>query len=265
MYATRVQGEDFYTVEEAARALRLTPGRIRQMLRDGELEGVPPQAGGASGWKIPVRVIHGRDRPQPIDFSESTTTGPEPPSEPENESLPEPEEISSPEDISGEEEPSPTPAEPRRGEAAENSREPTAPPTHRVTTVQDARGLLETGVDALLEAKDEAIADLRDRVAFLERQLEDRTEEIRRRDHIIAALTERIPPAIEAPDHRDPSSDHKSTVEEPATVTPSSAGSSQSGSERPRNTAERPVLRESLFRPWWKRVLRRWSGGRESL
>lgn len=32
--------EDFYTVDEAARILKLTPGRIRQMLRAGELEGV---------------------------------------------------------------------------------------------------------------------------------------------------------------------------------------------------------------------------------
>ena len=58
MYPTPVQAESFYTVEKAARALRLTPERIRQMLRDGELEGVPPQEGGASGWMIPIRVIH---------------------------------------------------------------------------------------------------------------------------------------------------------------------------------------------------------------
>ena len=32
--------EDFYTVDEAAGILRLTPGRIRQMLRAGELEGL---------------------------------------------------------------------------------------------------------------------------------------------------------------------------------------------------------------------------------
>jgi excisionase family DNA binding protein len=30
--------EETYTVQEAARILRLTPGRIRQMLRAGELE-----------------------------------------------------------------------------------------------------------------------------------------------------------------------------------------------------------------------------------
>jgi len=33
--------EDFYSVDGAARILKLTPGRIRQMLRAGELEGVP--------------------------------------------------------------------------------------------------------------------------------------------------------------------------------------------------------------------------------
>ena len=38
--------EDFYSVDEAARILRLTPGRIRQMLRAGDLEGIPPEEGG---------------------------------------------------------------------------------------------------------------------------------------------------------------------------------------------------------------------------
>jgi excisionase family DNA binding protein len=32
--------EETYTVDEAARILRLTPGRIRQMLRAGELDGL---------------------------------------------------------------------------------------------------------------------------------------------------------------------------------------------------------------------------------
>jgi hypothetical protein len=34
--------EDFYSVDEAARILRLTPGRLRQMLRADELEATPP-------------------------------------------------------------------------------------------------------------------------------------------------------------------------------------------------------------------------------
>ena len=150
MYAAPVQGEDFYTVEEAARALKLTPDRIAQMLRDGELEGVPPQRGGASGWKIPIRVIHGQDRPPAIDFSESSTTGPERPSESED--------ISDPGTISGEEELGPPPAQPKRDDAAENSCEPTVPSTHRVT-VEEATRILERSADALLEAKDEVIEE----------------------------------------------------------------------------------------------------------
>jgi excisionase family DNA binding protein len=39
-------GEDFYSVDEAARILKLTPGRIRQMLRAGELEAHWDEPGG---------------------------------------------------------------------------------------------------------------------------------------------------------------------------------------------------------------------------
>ena len=227
-----MQGEDFYTVEEAARALKLTPDRIRQMLRDGEIEGVPPQEGGAWDWKIPVRVIQGRDRPPPTDHPEAPTIG--------SESLTGPEDISEPEDISGEEAPSPTPAQPEREDDAADSDEPTTPPTHRIS-VREATHILETSVDNLLDAKDDTIADLRDRVAFLERQLESRAEEIRRRDHIIAALTERIPPAIEAPDHERPQRAPESTAEEPARASPVRAGAPTRGPRR----------------PWWRRAFRR--------
>jgi hypothetical protein len=41
-----VQGEDFYTADEAARILRLTTSSIRQMLPAGELEGIPPEESG---------------------------------------------------------------------------------------------------------------------------------------------------------------------------------------------------------------------------
>ena len=231
-----MQGEDFYTVEEVARALKLTPDRIRQMLRDGEIEGVPPQAGGAPDWKIPIRVIQDRDRPPPMDRPETPTLSPESPSGPED--------TSGQEGTGGDEAPSPTPAQPEHGDAAVDSREPITPPTHRVSTQEAARNL-ETSVDALLDAlldaKDQTIADLRERVAFLERQLEGRGEEIRRRDHIIAALTERIPPAIEAPDRDKPPRAPESTAEEPARATPGRAGSPPRGP----------------YRPWWRRAFRR--------
>ena len=227
-----MQGEDFYTVEEAARALKLTPDRIRQMLRDGEIEGVPPREGGASGWKIPIRAIHDRDRPPPMDRPEAPAIGAE--------GLSGSEDISGPEDISGEEAPDPTPAQPEREDDAVDSSEPTTPSTQGVS-VREATRMLETSVDGLLDAKDEAIADLRDRVAFLERQLEGRAEEIRRRDHIIAALTERIPPAIEAPDHKKPPRAPESTAEEPTRATPVRAGAPPRGSRR----------------PWWRRAFGR--------
>jgi hypothetical protein len=50
--AHEARGEDrgdFYTVEEAAKVLGRTPGRIRQLLRDGTLEG--EGGGDSSGAK----------------------------------------------------------------------------------------------------------------------------------------------------------------------------------------------------------------------
>ena len=61
--------EDFYTVDEAAKILKLTPGRIRQMLRGGELEGTPPEESGKRGWKIPMHAVHDRDRPGRLEHS----------------------------------------------------------------------------------------------------------------------------------------------------------------------------------------------------
>lgn len=68
---------DFYTVDEAARILKLTPGRVRQMLRAGELEGVSPEASGERGWRIAMRAVHDRERPSRVERS------PEPPDSPE--------------------------------------------------------------------------------------------------------------------------------------------------------------------------------------
>jgi excisionase family DNA binding protein len=54
------EGPETYTVDEAARILKLITGRIRQMLRAGELEAVPPEEGGGRGWKIPMHAGHDR-------------------------------------------------------------------------------------------------------------------------------------------------------------------------------------------------------------
>jgi hypothetical protein len=69
--------EDFYSVDEAARILRLTPGRIRQMLRAGELEGIPPEESGGCGWKIPMHAVHDRDRPARVECPSAPPESPE--------------------------------------------------------------------------------------------------------------------------------------------------------------------------------------------
>jgi excisionase family DNA binding protein len=42
----------YYTLEDAARMLRLPPERVRQMLEDGELEGT--RTGDTGGWRVPI-------------------------------------------------------------------------------------------------------------------------------------------------------------------------------------------------------------------
>jgi hypothetical protein len=69
--------EDFHTVDEASKVLRLTPGRIRQMLRAGELEGIPPEESGERGWRIPMHAIHDRDRPARVERSQEAPESPE--------------------------------------------------------------------------------------------------------------------------------------------------------------------------------------------
>ena len=63
--------EEHYSVDEASKILRLTPGRIRQMLRAGELAGVPPEESGGRGWKIPMHAVHDRDRPGRVERSQA--------------------------------------------------------------------------------------------------------------------------------------------------------------------------------------------------
>jgi excisionase family DNA binding protein len=101
----------------------------------------------------------------------------------------------------------------------------------------------------------ELVEELRDRLRFVERQLEEereaRTEERRRHDTLMAQLMQRIP-EIEAPREARESPEKPSEGAEPG----SSTGGPQEGTERPPDTAEWPV-RGSLHRPWWRRVFSR--------
>ncbi len=103
---------------------------------------------------------------------------------------------------------------------------------------------LDGEADALISAKDETIATLREQLQA-ERQAH---AEARR---IIAGLVERIP-ALEPPS--EPPGDPESVVEEPERAEPrSSTGGSEESAQRPPDTAEWPV-RGALLRPWWRRV-----------
>ena len=80
------------------------------------------------------------------------------------------------------------------------------------------------------EGRDELVEELRDRIRYLE-------EESRRKDHLLAAALERIPPAIESPpDER----------ESPETV--SETGTR--GEDR-----DREGEAEWRERSWWRRLL----------
>jgi Helix-turn-helix domain len=128
-----VEGEDFYSVEEAARALRLTPERVEEILRDGELEGIPPEQSGGRGWRIPVRVIpYGPASvpPPSVEIAEG------PPAQEEGAPVAQEAAEEAPETAPEQ----PEPADTARGEDAATGREPSAP-SGWITTQQAARAL----------------------------------------------------------------------------------------------------------------------------
>lgn len=73
--AEHFRAPESYTVEQTAEILQLTPGRVRQLLRDEHLDGTPPDAGsGQRGWSVDaesVRVRLSKQQPR----AEQTTTG----------------------------------------------------------------------------------------------------------------------------------------------------------------------------------------------
>jgi len=78
-------------------------------------------------------------------------------------------------------------------------------------------------------------ADLKDQVENLQRELEVRNDELRRKDHLLAAALERIP-AIEPPD--TPSEPRESSVK----------GSEEQHSTHAPPDQEKPSQRRS----WWR-------------
>jgi chromosome segregation ATPase len=108
--------------------------------------------------------------------------------------------------------------------------------------------------DALIAAKDETIEELRGRVRRLEREVDTRNEEIRRRDHLLAAALERIP-AIEAP--QEASEDAETVEDAPEGTEPGSAvaeAQDELGAERTRREMAESTLQEGMAEQRRRRV-----------
>jgi excisionase family DNA binding protein len=125
----------YYTVEDAARMLRLTPERVREMLKDGEIEGM--KTGDAGGWRVPLRgELTGRPAPAPesaILTNRPTEVGEQEPEEPVEPEAPTPEPAEAAEETR-------QPVAPHRGEDAAITPEATSE-SGWVTTQQAARAL----------------------------------------------------------------------------------------------------------------------------
>jgi hypothetical protein len=84
------QEGDEYTVDEAARVLELSPARVRQMLRGGELEGERREErveGVLGPWRIPAEAAHAlRER---LGAEDAETTAVLPPGETLPDAVPE--------------------------------------------------------------------------------------------------------------------------------------------------------------------------------
>jgi hypothetical protein len=112
------------------------------------------------------------------------------------------------------------------------------------------------------------VVELRDRVRFLERELDRRSVEAERYQHIVAGLatananlTDRVKeleaPVREPVASQEPSGAFESVVQEPERAEP------RSGGGVPQEPTERPVPEEPERQGFWTRLFGRWSSGAE--
>ena len=107
-------------------------------------------------------------------------------------------------------------------------------PQHATDTAGDTVNDMSTGMPADLSLMQAHLDSMQEQVSYLKAVVQTRDEELRRKDHIIAALTERIP-ELEPP--REASRE--------ARETPRTASEEPSGTSPPLPNEEHP--------PWWKR------------
>jgi excisionase family DNA binding protein len=109
-------------------------------------------------------------------------------------------------------------------------------------TDQDAASKVQD-TDQPQSASDVLISEMRDRIASLERQLEQERQANSEHRRLLAAALERIPPQLEAPQESSEPRESPGTVE-----------------EEPERTEPRPDTLEpqtSPQRPWWRRMFGR--------
>jgi excisionase family DNA binding protein len=100
----------------------------------------------------------------------------------------------------------------------------------------------DTSYDALVETLRDQVSYLKAVIQTRDHELEARTEELRRKDHIIAALTERIP-------ELEPAAGTRESPE--STGEPSDTPEPRSASEEPQEPSPERSQEE---RSWWRRI-----------
>ena len=94
--------------------------------------------------------------------------------------------------------------------------------------------------------RDALISEMQERLAFLERELDVRTEEIRRRDSIIMNMTEAMK-TLNSPAQHEPVEARESPVSPGPTETPPDIP------EGPQTATKTPPAADTA-RPWWRRI-----------
>ncbi len=108
---------------------------------------------------------------------------------------------------------------------------------------------LDTGGDEPpTHEHDALISEMQERLAFLERELDVRTEEIRRRDTIIMNMTEAMK-ALNPPAQHEPVEARESPERPGPTETPPDSPAA------PQTATESPQVGDATRRSWWRRIL----------
>jgi excisionase family DNA binding protein len=138
------QEADYYTAHEAARLLGISPARVRQMLRAGELEGVrgPELPEGVPGpWRVPAGAVsaygEAREALEAADAAEKTVALP-------------PQEIapSTPQDAPGVSSPGGRPPEEAPSETSERLSEGVGALRDKIGEILEELDLLESRLEA---------------------------------------------------------------------------------------------------------------------